>query len=195
MKHFRDLLVSWGPLGILAVAVIESAGIPNPGGTDLLLLLVTIARPEDAVVCAVLATAGSLIGSLIFYEITKKGGEKLLSKYMSSGRGSRFRAWFLEYGLITVFIPALLPIPVLPFKAFAACAGAMGVKRSRFMLVLAAARIPRFAMLALLGAKLGENSLGWAKDHVWHLVSVAVALFLILYGFIRATDRKRVESN
>src|SRR5436309_953472 len=124
MTHFRDLLVSWGPLGILAVAVIESAGIPNPGGTDLLLLLVTIARPEDAVLCAVLATAGSLIGSVIFYEITKKGGEKLLSKYMSSGRGSRFRAWFLEYGMITVFIPALLPIPVLPFKAFAACAGA-----------------------------------------------------------------------
>ena len=47
-----------------------------------------------------------------------------------------FRTWFMRYGLVTVFIPALLPIPFLPFKAFAACAGALGVTRTRFLLVL-----------------------------------------------------------
>src|SRR5579862_9404943 len=101
MKHLRDVLVSWGPLGILVLAIVESAGIPNPGGTDLPLLLVTIARPDDAVLCAAMAIVGSLIGSVIFYEIMRKGGEKLLSRYTSSGRGARFRTWFLEYGLIT----------------------------------------------------------------------------------------------
>ncbi len=73
MHAFRDLLVSWGPIGIFVLAVVESAGIPNPGGTDALLLLLTIARPSDAVLCAVFAIVGSLIGSLIFLRDHEKG--------------------------------------------------------------------------------------------------------------------------
>src|SRR5579863_2291359 len=116
MRHLRDVLVSWGPLGVLLLATVESAGIPNPGGTDALLLVLAIARPQQAMLCAVLAAAGSLIGSVIFYEITRRGGEKFLAKYAAGGGTQRFREWFARYGLITVFIPALLPIPILPFK-------------------------------------------------------------------------------
>src|SRR5712692_8218236 len=144
MKRIRDVLVSWGPLGLFALALIESAGIPNPGGTDAVLLVLTIARPENALLCAALASAGSLIGSMFFFEITRKGGEVLLAKYTRGGRGARFKSWYQRYGLVTVFISALVPIPVLPFKAFAACAGAMGVNRWRYLAVLAAARIPRY---------------------------------------------------
>src|SRR5580700_11039354 len=124
MHGFHDLLVSWGPLGLFVLALVESAGIPNPGGTDALLLVLTIANPASFLLCAALAVAGSLLGSIVFYEITSRGGEKLLSRYTSSGRGAKFRGWFLRYGLVTVFIAALLPIPVMPFKVFAACAGA-----------------------------------------------------------------------
>jgi membrane protein DedA with SNARE-associated domain len=191
MKRFHDVLLSWGPLGLFVLAVVESAGIPNPGGTDALLLVLTIADPSRAVLCAALAVAGSLIGSLIFYEITSRGGEKLLARYTSSGRGARFRGWFQRYGMATVFIAALLPIPVMPFKAFAACAGAMQVGRLRFMLVLAAARIPRYFGLAYLGAQLGENSTAWLKGHLWHMGVFAVALFLVLYALIRWSDRSQ----
>src|SRR5438132_14186362 len=112
MRHFLDLLVSLGPLGILALSAIESVGIPNPGGTDWLLLVLTIARPADAAFCAAMAVVGSLAGSVIFFEIMRKGGERYLARYTSSGRGLRLRAWFLRYGLVTVFIPALLRMPV-----------------------------------------------------------------------------------
>jgi membrane protein YqaA with SNARE-associated domain len=195
MRRFRDLLVSWGPLGIFVLAIVESAGIPNPGGTDALLLVLTIAKPDDALLCAGLAIAGSLIGSLIFYEITRKGGEKFLARYTSSGRGAKFRAWFQRYGLVTVFVAALLPIPIMPFKVFAACAGAMGVSRTRYMLVLASARIPRYAGLAYLGAQLGENSSSWLKSHVWHLVGLAIAISISLYLLIRGAGRFRTDIN
>ncbi len=68
--------------------------------------------------------------------------------------------WFQKYGLVTVFVPALVPLPFLPFKAFAACAGAMGVSRWRFLGVLAVGRILRYLGLAYLGVKLGtvDNS-------------------------------------
>jgi membrane protein YqaA with SNARE-associated domain len=193
MRHFLDVLVSWGPLGILALSAIESVGIPNPGGTDWLLLVLTIARPADAVVCAAMAVIGSLAGSVIFFEIMRKGGERYLARNTASGRGLRLRAWFLRYGLVTVFIPALLPIPILPFKVFAACAGAMRVPRGRFLLVLAAARIPRYAGLAYLGASLGENSGPWLKDHIWHMLALAALLFLMLYGVIRRAGRTRLD--
>jgi len=194
MRHLRDVLVSWGPLGIFLVAAIESAGIPNPGGTDALLLLLAIARPQDAMLCAVLAAVGSLIGSVVFYELTRRGGEKFLAKYTAGSSGKKFREWFARYGLITVFVPALLPIPVLPYKVFAACAGAMGVPRYRFFTALAVARFPRYLALAYLGQQLGENSTAWLRDHVWHLVALAVLIAAALYALIRWTDARRPVS-
>ena len=100
-----------------------------------------------------------------------------------------------RYGLVTVFIPALVPLPFLPFKAFAACAGAMGVSRWRFLGVLAVGRILRYAGLAYLGVKLGtvENSKAWVKAHTWHMVFVAAAIFLFFYLLLKFLDREAVE--
>jgi len=193
MRHFWALVGSWGPPGVFATALIESLGIPNPGGTDVLLLAVTIASPSSAVLCALLAVAGSLMGTAVFFEATRRGGERFLAQRTTSGRGARFRTWFQRYGLVTVFIPALLPIPLLPFKFFAACAGAMGVSRTRFLLVLLAGRLPRYLGLAYLGAQLGENSLSWVKSHMWYLVAFAAILSLLLYALIRSSDRKQIE--
>jgi len=190
MKHFMQTLIAWGPLGVFVLAFIDSAGVPNPSGTDALLLLVTIARPEYAFLCASLGILGSLLGSLVFYQIIRTGGDKFLLRYTLSGRGARFRVWFTRYGMVTVFIAALLPIPFLPLKALAACACAMGVSRTRFMLVTAAARIPRYAGLAYLGAQLGENSTAWIKGHTWHMTILAVGLFVGLYALLRWSERK-----
>ena len=194
MKHFMQTLIAWGPLGVFVLAFVDSAGVPNPSGTDALLLLVTIARPQAAILCAGLAIVGSLLGSLVFYQIVRTGGDKFLLRYTLSGRGKRFRAWFQRYGMVTVFISALLPIPFLPLKALAACACAMGVSRPRFMLVTAAARIPRYAGLAYLGAQLGENSGAWIKAHTWHMGVFAVALFGALYALLKWNDRTRAYS-
>ena len=191
MKAFLALLVSWGPLGVFALSLVESLGIPNPGGTDALLLFVAIKRPSAAALCAALATAGSLVGSAVFYEIMRTGGDKFLLRYTLSGRGKRFRAWAHRYGMVTVFISALLPLFFLPLKVFAACSCAMGVSRTRFMLVMAAARIPRYAGLAYLGAQLGENSTAWIKGHTLHMSLVAAALFGALYMLLKWNDRVR----
>jgi membrane protein YqaA with SNARE-associated domain len=192
MRHLRDVLVSWGPLGLFVLAALESAGPPTPGGTDFVLLALAVARPSDAALMALMAIAGSLLGSVVFYEITRKGGEKLLARYTSSGRGARFRMWFQRYGLSTVFVSALVPVPILPFKVFAACAGATGVSRPRFFLTLAAARIPRYFGLAYLGAKLGEGSTVWVKSHAWHMAGFAAALLLGFYLLFKYMDRPRV---
>ena len=92
MGRFRDMLVAWGPFGIFAAALIESAGVPSPSGTDALILLVTIARPDAWILCGLLAVAGSLIGSAIFHALVSKGGEKLLREKTSTPRGAKLKA-------------------------------------------------------------------------------------------------------
>ena len=52
MRHFKDVLISWGPAGIFLFAAIDGAGVPNPGGTDLLLVAVTIAQPSSMLLAA-----------------------------------------------------------------------------------------------------------------------------------------------
>jgi membrane protein YqaA with SNARE-associated domain len=195
MSHLWEILKALGPWGLLIVSTVESLGIPNPGGTDWLLVFMAIARPNDAVLCAAMAVLGSLIGTAAFFDVMQRGGERLLAKYTSSERGARFRAWFKRYGLVTVFIPALVPLPFLPFKAFAACAGAMGVNRWRFLGVLAVGRILRYSGLAYLGVKLGtvENSKAWVKAHTWHMVAIAVGIFLFFYFLLKFLDREVVE--
>jgi membrane protein YqaA with SNARE-associated domain len=189
VKHFRQILVAWGPLGILIAAMIESAGVPSPSGTDALIILVTIARPQSALLCAALATVGSILGSVVFHQIVSMGGEKLLDRHTSSGRGARFRAWFQRYGLASVFVCALVPFPFMPLKVMALCACALGVSRTRFLLVITAARIPRYSAMAYLGSRLGENSAAWLNQHLWHMGALAVALFAGLYALLRYSER------
>ncbi len=192
---WKQTLISWGPFGIMAAAIIESAGVPSPSGTDALIVLVTIARPEIAVVCAALATVGSIIGSVIFYEVVSRAGEKFLLSHTSSGRGARFRQWFDRYGLASVFVCALVPFPFMPLKVMAVCAVALGAERWRFYSVITIARIPRYGAMAYLGAQLGQNSSAWLNSHIWHMGVLAVVLFAFLYALLRYSARTRAAAS
>jgi membrane protein YqaA with SNARE-associated domain len=189
--HFiSQTLVSWGPLGLLLLAVLDSAGIPLPAGVDALLLLVAAVKPGLAYWSAALATVGSVAGCMVLYYAACKGGERYLDKHTRTGKGLKLRLWFLRYGLVTVFVPALLPIP-LPTKVFVICAGALGVRAVPFLLVVLAARIPRYAGLAYLGSHLEEHSGAWLRAHAWQLTAASAALLAALFLLIKLAGKSR----
>jgi membrane protein YqaA with SNARE-associated domain len=193
MRDFVKMLVGWGPLGVFAFALLDSGGVPMVGGVDALLLTVSAVRPELAYLSAVAALLGSLLGSWFLFALARKGGEAYLERHTITPRGRRLRNWFQHYGLITIFIPALLPIP-LPLKIPVLCAGALGITRRSFLGVLALARTPRYLGLAWLGQQLGHDAGGWLKAHAWHIVAFAAALFVILFGLIWWKDRQRLRT-
>lgn len=193
MRKFVDMLIGWGPLGVFAFALLDSAGVPLVGGVDALLLTVSVLRPEVAFLSAIAAILGSLLGSWFLFSLARKGGEAYLNRHTITPRGRRWRDWFQHYGLITVFIPALLPIP-LPLKVPILCSGALGVSRRAFLGVLAAARIPRYVGLAWLGRQLGDNAGAWLRAHAWHIVIFAAALVMILFGIVWWKGRRRVRT-
>ena len=79
-----------------------------------------------------------------------RGGRRFMEKMASESKGARFRQWFGRYGLLTIFVPALIPIP-MPLKLFVVSAGVLGTSPVSFVLVILVARILRYAGEAWLG--------------------------------------------
>jgi membrane protein YqaA with SNARE-associated domain len=190
VKALLATLIAWGPLGLFLFAVIDGAGVPTPNGLDALLLLLTINRPSFAYGFAAITLVGSLIGCVFLFYMARKGGEATLKRYRCRPRFVKLELWFQHYGLLTIFIPALLPIP-LPLKFFILCAGVFEVRLPVFIGTLLLARIPRYLALAYLGAQLGNQSFAWLRAHKWNLLAFALVLFLFLYLLIKVVDRRR----
>ena len=194
MKVFFAKLVALGPLGLFFLALLDSAGIPLPGGVDALLVLLANQAPSTAYWGAALATLGSLIGSAILFSIARRGGKKYLEKATEGPRGLKFRSWFARYGLITVFVPCISMIP-LPMKPFVACSGVLGMKRSHFLLAVLLARVPRYFFLAWLGQQMGSHALEWIKAHTLNFALGLAVLGLLLFLLARKANQVGPVSN
>jgi membrane protein DedA with SNARE-associated domain len=189
LHHLTDVLIAWGPAGILLLAILDSAGVPVAGVFDALLVLIAVEKPSVAWLCAGLAIAGSTIGNVILFTAAHRGGRGFMEKAAPAGRAAKFREWFRRYGMVTVFVPALIPIP-MPLKLFVISAGVMGTPLSEFLTVTLIARSIRYLCLAWLGLALGRDSAGFLKSHAWWFAIGAVVLFLALYGFVMYRDRR-----
>jgi membrane protein YqaA with SNARE-associated domain len=191
-RHLTDILIAWGPAGILLLSVLDSSGVPVAGVFDALLILLAVERPSVGFLCAALAVVGSTVGNTLLFLAARKGGSGAMSKAAPDGRAAKFRTWFRRYGMVTVFIPALIPIP-MPLKLFVISAGVTGTALVEFVGVVLIARILRYFGEAWLGVTLGSQSTTFLKVHAWHFVEGAIVLFLLLYGLIRWRDRGRAD--
>ena len=189
-KHLTDTLVAWGPVGILLLSILDSSGIPVAGVFDALLILISVQKPEVAWLCAGLAVAGSTIGNFGLFWAAHKGGRTFMAKAAPEGKAGKFREWFQHYGMITVFVPALMPIP-MPLKLFVISAGVLGTSRVEFVAVVFAARFVRYFGEAWLGITLGRESAAFLRTHVGQFGLGALLLFAVLYLFVLVRDRRR----
>jgi membrane protein YqaA with SNARE-associated domain len=144
--------------------------------------------------CAGLAVAGSTVGNGILFWTARTGGRHFMRKTGPESRAVKFRYWFRRYGMVTVFVPAMVPIP-MPLKLFVVSAGVLGTPWSQFMGVILFARALRYFGEAWLGVRLGRESMTFLASHAWQFAAGAVALCLLLYGFIRLRDRARPPSD
>jgi membrane protein DedA with SNARE-associated domain len=190
MKEFLSSLIAWGSPGLFLAALLDGAGLPIPSGVDVLVMYLASQSPEQTFWLAIVAVLGSVIGNFILFLIARRGGQAFLEKRSSSKRSRRFRHWFDTYGLSTVFVSALVPLPVMPMKIFVLSAGALGSQPLRFLAVFLSARIPRYVGLAMLGRAMGNHAMAYLKSHVWYLVGFAVVLFLVLAVIVRYIDAR-----
>lgn len=192
LHHVVAALLTWGPYGLLLLSILDSIGLPVVGGVDGLLIAVATDKPSQAYLAAACAIAGSLAGSLILFGIARKGGEVLLTKHISGRMGARLHTWFQRYGLITVFIPAISPLP-LPMKIPVFCAGALNVRIAYFVFVILTARVIRYLALAYLARHYGHSSVQFLLRHGVAVGLAALGLAVVVAVGLRLYQRHRVE--
>jgi membrane protein DedA with SNARE-associated domain len=194
LKHLfqaiASTLLAWGPWGAALLAILDSAGIPILEGVDALVVFLAARNPASGYLAAGLATAGSAIGSMFLFYVGRKGGEEFLDKRTQSGWPKRLRQWFHHYGGLAVFIPVLIPAP-LPVKIFVLSAGALGMNRGHFLLIVILARLGRYFGLAYLGAQMGTLPLQYVKTHAWQLALASLGVFVVLYAAVLLKDYLR----
>lgn len=188
LQHLTDVLLAWGPVGVLLLSILDSGGVPVGGVFDALIVVMAVERPSVAWLCAGLAVAGSTIGSVMLFSMARQGGRSFMNKSAPAGRAAKFREWFKRYGMITVFVPAMIPIP-MPLKLFVISAGALDTALGEFITVTLIARFIRYFSLAWLGIALGRDSTGFLKSHAWWFGVGALVLFLALYAFVMFRNR------
>ena len=178
---------------MLLFAGLDSVGVPMIGGVDILLITLSAENPKQAFLAAVCATIGSIVGSLCLFLIARKGGHVLLAKHTSHRSGLRLRNWFERYGLLTVFIPAVSPLP-LPMKIPVFCAGALEVRTRSFMAVVVTARVIRYFTLAFLGQHYGSDTLQYLKHHWMSVLLIVLALCAVVIVILRIVNRDQPDS-
>jgi membrane protein YqaA with SNARE-associated domain len=193
MKRIAAWAAGLGAPGLFLMALADGVVLPLPGGVDVFLILLATRRPESVVMLAAAATVGSTLGNLILFLLARKGGEAYIRKHTLSRWGAGIRRWFQHYGLLTVFICALVPLPGAPLKLTVICAGALGAGPRGFVATFLGARIARYTALAALGAAMGDDAIGYLIAHKWHLVAFAVALTGFMFALVRIADARRAR--
>ena len=184
LSHY---LVSFGPLGLLAIAFLDSVLIPMPGGVDAVLLLLTASRPSWMLIYVAAATIGSTAGCVGLYKISQRAGHRALRRF-SEKKQKRVKDLIDKYDVLSVLVASLLP-PPFPFKLFVVSAGVFGLNVTRFAIAVAAGRTFRYLLLGYLAARYGEQ----AKEIIsryYPSIGIGLAVLIILI-FIAKTLWRR----
>ena len=184
----KEYLVAYGVFGLFAVALLDSALIPLPGGPDAVMIVLSAARPSWMLFYAIAATLGSVAGCVILYYISKRAGRSALSRF-SEAKQARVKELIERYDVLSVLVAAVLP-PPFPFKLFVVSAGVFRMNVVRFALAVAAGRAFRFLLEGYLAAHYGEH----AKEllaHYYPVIGIGLAALLIGIGIGRHYWRRR----
>jgi membrane protein YqaA with SNARE-associated domain len=156
LTRLSEYLITFGAFGLFAVALLDSTFVPLPSSTDALMLLLSTTYPNWMLLYAFMATAGSALGCLILYLISRRAGARALNRF-SEAKRNRVRNWIERYDMFAVLAATLLP-PPFPFKLFVVSAGVFRFSLLRFMLAIVVGRGFRFLLEGYFAVRYGAQA-------------------------------------
>ena len=191
LTRLSEYLVTFGAFGLFAVALLDSTFVPLPSSADALMLLLSTAHPRLMLLYAFLATAGSAIGCVILYYISRRAGGRALKKF-SEAKQKRVKELIDRYDVLAVLVASLLP-PPFPFKLFVITAGVFRFSVLRFTLAIVAGRAFRFLLEGFFAVRYGSQAKQiLAEYYPW--IGLVAALALIAVYITRNRLRKKEEA-
>ncbi|HWW76907.1 MAG TPA: VTT domain-containing protein [Pyrinomonadaceae bacterium] len=188
LTSVKDFLVPFGAFGLFAIALLDSALIPLPGGPDAVMLLLSTQSPARMPLYALGATAGSVAGCVILYYISRRAGRRALDKFPERKR-ARVKELVDRYDVLSVLVASVLP-PPFPFKLFVITAGVFRLSLARFVAAVAVGRAFRFLLEGFLAVKYGER----AKEVLaanYPAVGLGVAALLVVIFVVRGLLKRK----
>ncbi len=193
LDHVSQYLVAFGPFGIFAIALLDSALIPLPGGPDAVMILLSATRPAWMPIYALAGTIGSVIGCIILYHISRRAGSRALERFSAEKR-ARVKELVDRYDVLSVLVASVLP-PPFPFKLFVITAGVFRLSLPRFAAAVAAGRAFRFLLEGYFAVRYGERAKDFMANNYPVIGLGVAALIVILFVARNLMRRKSAEAN
>lgn len=166
-----------------SVSFAESSFFPVP--PDVMLIPMSLARPERAwfyaVLCTLTSVAGGIAGYAIGALLYDSVGQWLIQLYGYGDKVEAFRAGYAQYGALIILLKGLTPIP---YKLVTITSGFAGYDIWLFILFSLIARGGRFFIVAILLNRYGTAIRAAIERRLGFWVAVGTALLVL--GFVIA---------
>ena len=166
-----------------AVSFAESSCFPLP--PDIMLIPMSLARPNRAalyaLVCTLTSVAGGIVGYAIGALLYNSVGQWLIHIYGLGDKVEVFRAGYAKWGAVIILLKGVTPIP---YKLVTITSGFAGYSLPLFVLFSLITRGARFFIVALVLNRYGEVIRTQIEKRLTLWVSLFAALLLV--GFIVA---------
>ncbi|MGE0565494.1 MAG: YqaA family protein [Pseudolabrys sp.] len=164
-----------------AVSFAESSVFPIP--PDVMLIPMSLARPDRAYAlaawCTLTSVAGGIVGYAIGALLYDSVGQWLIHIYGYGDKVDTFRSAYAEWGAWIILLKGLTPIP---YKVVTITSGFAGYNLGLFILFSVIARAMRFFLLAFLLHRYGQKARAIIERRLglW----VALGAFVVVGGLI-----------
>lgn len=185
------LLQHLGMWGVFVVAFADSALLGMP--VDAIVATYVYHDRKRLLFYVVMASLGSVLGSIPLYLIGYAGGEALLRKRISEERFQRIHRSFEQHEFWALMFPGMLP-PPMPFKIFVLGAAVFEMRFRDFFAAIFAGRFVRFWVLSVLVLYFGPQIVDLIGVLVRrHLIALlfAVAAGVVVWLLMRRNRRRK----
>lgn len=177
LEALGKFIATFGAPGLFVICVLDSTFVPLPSSADALLIFLSLKNPHLMLFYVFLAVAGSTVGLVILYYISRRAGKGALAKF-SPAKQKRVKDWIDEYDMLSVLVACMMP-PPFPLKLFVITAGVFRFSVARFVAAIIIGRTIRFGLLGYFAIRYGNQAIQMLqKYYPW----VGLGLVILVIG-------------
>jgi membrane protein YqaA with SNARE-associated domain len=178
-----------GAPGLLLISFLDSSVLTFPVINDLLLIELSMRRPERMPLYASMAVLGSLLGCVLLFLLARRVEEAAFHRKVGT-RAAPIRNWVVRNGFGGMLMAAMLPPPT-PFKFFVLAAGVFEMPLVSFASAIGLARVIRYFGVGYLAVRYGADALPYLGQHKLQVILLVIAFVAVSYAVSRVVLRER----
>lgn len=181
-----------GGFGLFLLAFGDSSFLSFPQVNDVLIVFMSVRRPDMMVWYAAMSTTGSVLGSTLLFYVGRRGGEAFLRRRFKARHLERGLRFYARFGVFAILVPALLPPPT-PMKMLVLLAGTSGLRLSQFVMAITLGRAVRYFGTGYLALLYGERALDILREYGAQ-AGIALAVLVVAAGLAAYVWRRRRQA-